>query len=310
METQILRLDEVSDAKDDYVCAIGFFDGVHLGHQALIKEVLKVSREKQLIPAVMTFQTHPLSVLSGLKTTYLTSLEDRLALLEQAGIQKVFLIAFNQEVAALSPAAFIHHYLLPNHIKHVVVGYDFHFGHRNQGSVEDLLSDSFSLSVVAPVMYNEKEKISSTLIKNLLTQGHVRDANRLLSRPFTIRGEVIHGKQRGRLMGYPTANVAYDRYFIPKRGVYGVKVKIGDQLYDGMANIGRNPTFDDILQDSLEIYIFDFDQDIYGEIIDVFFYGFTRPEAVFKSMDELKLRLDADVQEVRALLKEIDQEEV
>lgn len=304
METETLKLHEIKQSTQNYVVAIGFFDGLHLGHQALIREVLKVAKEKSLMPAVMTFPSHPLAVLNGVKTTSLTSLADRLDLLEAMGIEKVFLIDFNKEVAALSPQAFIDAYLMQNNVKHVVVGYDFRFGDHNKGNIHDLDHQSFALSVVDPIMYNKEEKVSSTFIKNLLTQGHIRDANRLLTRPFTIKGEVIHGKQRGRLMGYPTANVDYDHYFVPRRGVYGVKVKVKGQTYDGMANIGRNPTFDDIFKDSLEIYIFDFQDDIYGEMMDVYFYAFTRPEAVFKNMEELKARLDADALEVRKLMKQ------
>jgi riboflavin kinase/FMN adenylyltransferase len=280
----------------DTVCAIGFFDGVHLGHQALIKEVLKVSAHTGLKKAVMTFDQHPLAILKGEKTHYLTSFEKRCAILEAMGIEVVYVIAFDKEVAGQAPAAFVKDYLVANNVKHVVAGFDFHFGDHNKGSIEDLKALVPHVSVIAPIYYDDKQKVSSTLLKSLVRAGTIPEANRLMGRPFEITGAVIHGKQRGRLMGFPTANVAYGSFVLPAHGVYAVKVYIKDKTYIGMGNIGTNPTFDDIHTDSLEINIFDFDEDIYGEMITVAFYKQTRGEIKFASMEELKDQLISDHQ--------------
>ena len=151
-------------------------------------------------------------------------------------------------------------------------------------------------------MYDDQVKVSSTLIKKLLHSGHVRDANKLLTRDYAITGEVIHGKARGRLIGFPTANVAIGKYCYLAKGVYGVEVEIKGQRYKGMANIGMNPTFNDIFEMSLEIYIFDFHQDIYGEEMQVFFKFFERPEERFNDVDDLIKEMQHDEAYIRKAL--------
>lgn len=304
MEVIDLKLHEVMPLKQKYVVAIGFFDGLHLGHQALIHEVMKKAKEEDLIPAVMLFDRHPLTVLKGEKTTHLTSADDRLRLLKEEGIQTVFRIIFTRDVADLTPDAFIEEFLYRINACHVVVGYDFRFGKNNQGTIQDFYNRRFSLSVVDGIMYNDHEKVSSSLIKRLLDEGHIEEANRLLTRPFTIYGKVIHGKARGRTIGFPTANVDYDHYYLPRRGVYGVKVKVSGQEFTGMANIGPNPTFHDIDHDSLEINIFDFKDDIYDDMLAAEFYVFERGEKTFAGADELMHQLHQDQKIVRKMMNE------
>lgn len=281
------------------ICAIGFFDGVHLGHQGLIKEVINVSKKTGLKKAVMTFDQHPLTVLKGEKTHYITNFDTRAKILEAMGIDYLYVIAFDKEVAALDPADFVQEYLINNHVRHIVAGFDFHFGSHNKGSVEDLKALMPHVSVIDPIYYDAQRKVSSTLIKKLIVEGNISEANRLMGRPFEISGEVIHGKQRGRLMGFPTANVAYGSSILPAHGVYSVKVNVNGKIYIGMGNIGKNPTFNDIHQDSLEINIFDFDEDIYGQVISVQLYRQTRGEIKFSSMDALKAQLIRDQKIIR-----------
>lgn len=288
---------------DDFLCvAIGFFDGLHQGHQALIEEVKRIAKDKGLKSAVMTFDQHPLTVLKGEKEFYLISPEDRKHLLEEQGIDYLFVIHFTHHVAKLEPQAFIKSYLENLHVMHLVCGFDFHFGYHNSGNVALLEKQSFALSVVPAVMYDESQKVSSSLIKEKIAQGDVEEAKHLLGRPFAITGKVIHGKQRGRKMGFPTANVDYRHYFLPSKGVYGVNVQIGDHSYQGMANIGMNPTFDDIRKESLEVNIFDFDEEIYGEVITVSFKIFVRPERSFASMEDLKHQLMSDHEKIQKAL--------
>lgn len=304
MDVIDLRLHDMPVISQRYVVAIGFFDGLHRGHQALIEEVLKQAREKDLTPAVMLFHQHPLTVLKGQKTRQLTSFEDRVRLLEKAGIKTIFRIIFTKEVADLSPQQFIDEFLNRIGAAHVVVGYDFHFGKNNSGSADSFKNQAFAISVVPGIMYDAQQKISTSLIKSFLDEGNVEKAAELLSRPFTITGQVIHGKARGRTMGFPTANVDYDHYYLPKRGVYGVYVSIHGKRYSGMANIGKNPTFHDIDRDSLEINIFDFDEDIYDEEIAAEFICFERGEQTFSGMDALMATLKNDQKKVRKMLEE------
>ena len=302
MEVIELELHDLPQLTNEYVVAIGFFDGLHLGHQKLIEEVKRVSKAKGYKSAVMTFDQHPLVVLRGEERRYLTSSRDRNQILQHLGIDTLFVIHFSKEVASLSPEDFINKYIIGLHVAHVVVGFDFHFGDKNSGDVHSLENHSFKLSIMPPVMYDDQVKVSSTLIKKLLHSGHVRDANRLLTRDYAITGEVIHGKARGRLIGFPTANVAIGKYCYLAKGVYGVEVEVKGQRYKGMANIGMNPTFNDIFEMSLEIYIFDFHQDIYGEEMQVFFKFFERPEERFNDVDDLIKEMQHDEAYIRKAL--------
>lgn len=303
MQVHYLEPDESYIFNEDLCLAIGFFDGLHLGHQSLISEVKRISKEKNLIPAVMCFNEHPLKVLKAQSVTYLTSTEDRIRILDELGIKHVFIITFTKAVASLSPQDFIDRYLNTIHVKHLVCGFDFRFGHMNTGGIEDLKTQKFSLSVMKPVMYDETRKVSSTLIKQLLEEGNVKEANRLLTRPYKITGCVIHGKQRGRLLGFPTANIEMHDYASLKRGVYGVLFDVDGETYHGMANVGMNPTFHDINKLSLEVHIFNFDRDIYDKKASVRFYTFTREEHSFNNVNALKARLTQDKSQLKEFFK-------
>ncbi|WP_454961888.1 riboflavin biosynthesis protein RibF [Eggerthia catenaformis] len=303
MNTYLLKHNEKLLLKGKYVIGIGFFDGLHLGHQALVKETVKISKETNLIPAIMTFDHYPLSVIKGVSETYLLSKKERNFLLEKMGIETIFEIEFTEVVSRLNPEDFIREYIIANQIKHVVAGYDFHFGYKNSGDIDTLKNDMFSLSIIAPVLYNQHQKISSTLIRNVLKNGKIEEASYLLGRPYSIRGKVIHGKHRGTVLGFPTANINIDKYLIPQRGVYGVVLEMDHKAYYGMANIGVNPTFNDLLSDSLEVYIFDFDKNIYNKIVKVNFLFFTRPEMTFKSLDDLIKKMQQDKEEISEKLK-------
>jgi riboflavin kinase/FMN adenylyltransferase len=296
----VIYLDKEYLTDEHYALALGFFDGLHQGHLALVDEVKKIADEKHLKSAIMTFDRHPLSLLKNEKCQSLISSNDRIELLADMGIDTLFVIRFTMDVAKLSPQAFIDQYL--KHVDHLVVGFDFHFGHKNKGDVSSLSHQHFEVSVIAPIMYDKKRKVSSTLIKELLTSGNVEEANRLLTRPFSIRGEVVHGKKRGRTIGYPTANVDFDSYYVIRRGVYGVRVKLNDSVYYGMGNVGINPTFNELSNDLLEVHIFDLDEDLYGKTIKVEFIKFIRDEKTFSNIEELKLQLKKDEEQIKKTL--------
>lgn len=287
---------------DDVVAAIGFFDGLHKGHLALIDEVNRVAKDKHFKKALITFDHHPLYVLGIVdEEKYLTTIEDRKTLLEKQGIDYLFVICFTKEVAALSPQTFIQKYLIPCRIQHIVCGFDFHFGKANLGSAEDF-KDFFKVSVIDEVS-DHAIKISSSRIRQELQLGHIEIANQLLNRPYRIKGMIIKGKQIGRTIGFPTANVDYQSYFLPKRGVYAVKMIIDGKTYLGMCNIGLNPTFQTLNHLSLEVNILDFHQDIYGKEVVVEFYQQLRDEKKFDSQDQLIAQLKYDQNRVRNLLK-------
>lgn len=291
---------------DEPVCsAIGFFDGLHVGHMALVEEVMKVSREKGYKQALMTFDHYPLYVLGKIsEERYLTSMEDRIRILEEKGLDYLFVISFTKEVAALSPEDFIQRYLIDCHVKHVVCGFDFRFGNRNLGDVKTLQScASLDVSMIEEVIY-KGEKISSSRIRQILEDGNMEDMNALLGHPYTMRGKVIHGRRIGHLIGFPTANIDYQSYFLPCGGVYAVKTYVRGQCYLGMCNIGYNPTFTVLEKSSVEVNILDFHEDIYGEEIAVEFYCLIRKEQAFATKDDLVQQLMSDQMFVRKYFEE------
>lgn len=292
---------EEAEIAEPLSLAIGFFDGFHLGHMSLINEVLKYKDNTKT--AVMSFDIHPLTVLKGEKRKSIITLEEKKNILEKQGIDYLFLIHFTKEVAQLSPADFIEQYLNKLPIKRLVCGYDFHFGNHNEGSIEDLKGHSFSLSVMPPIMYDENEKVSSTLIKHLLDNGNIKEVNKLLVEPYTVKGKVIHGKKRGRLIGFPTLNIDYGNKYLPRTGVYGTIVKMHNCYYIGMANIGTNPTFNDIHHVSLEVNVFDFEEDVYGQEAEVIFYIYKRDETVFNGLEGLKKQLIEDKEFLKKSMK-------
>lgn len=287
---------------DEPICtALGFFDGVHIGHMALINKVLSEANDKGYKKALMTFDHHPLYVLGLMKEErYLTSMNDRIKILENMGMDYLFVIEFTNEVAALEPMNFIEKYLISQNVKQVVCGFDFRFGNKNLGNAETLKKcHQFETSVIDEVMYNDK-KISSTRIRNLLQDGQIHDMNGLLGRKYCVSGKVIKGRQIGRSIGFPTANVDYNHYFLPCGGVYATKVYLDDEEFIGMCNIGYNPTFIALDKPSLEVYILDFDRDIYGCMLKIEFFELIRKEQTYASKDELVNQLYKDKEYVRS----------
>lgn len=290
------------------VCsAIGFFDGLHIGHMALVHKVKEVAKEKNYKTALMTFDHHPLYVLGKIsEEKYMTSMEDRIHILEKENIDYLFVIEFNKEVAHLSPEDFIERYLLSSHICHVVCGFDFRFGDRNKGDALTLQQcPHLDVSVVEEVIYLG-EKISSTRIREILENGRLHEMNHLLGRHYCISGKVIRGRHIGHSNGFPTANVDYASYFLPQRGVYVVKFYVHKEAYMGMCNIGYNPTYKALDKLSLEVNILDFNDDIYDQDVIVEFYEMIRPEKSFSSQEELIQQLIHDKDYVRYFFQKQD----
>ena len=277
---------------EDICAAIGNFDGVHLGHQRLIEECKRVSKERGYKSALLTFYPHP-SVFLKRMVNYplVTPLEIKTDVVSRLGLDYLIVVEFSDEVANMSKEEFIASLKFMN-IKACVCGYDFTFARRAEGTIDDLKND-FEFHEVKKYVF-DNVRVSTTYIRELLSVGDVSEAARLLGRPHIIRGKVKFGSQQGRIIGYPTANVDYKNAFLPKNGVYFVNVSIGGIIYLGMCNIGHHPTFEFSDEILMEVNIFNFDEDIYDETIDVFFIDRIRDEKRFKSPDELKKQLRID----------------
>jgi len=291
--------------------AIGHFDGVHRGHRTVIERALAHARAEGMPAAVMTFDPHPKEVL-GRGSQYvalLTPLEEKLRLFEALGVDIVYVVRFDEAFAAVPPEEFASKFLAPLGVATAVVGFDFTFGHRGAGDAAALRRLGAPLGMEVDIVepfYEDGRKVSSSLIRESLERGEAEAAAALLGRPYRIAGTVVHGEQRGRTIGFPTANVEPDgRYVLPRLGVYAVKVEIDGRLYPGVLNLGVKPTFhEEGMSPKLEAHLFDFAGDLYGKRAAVGFLKFLRAERKFASVDELVRQIAGDAAEARAFLKD------
>lgn len=284
--------------------AIGFFDGLHLGHMQLLNKVIEISKYTGLKKGFMTFDKHPRVVFGHQNFQYLMTLEEKINIVEKMGFDYFFIIHFNTEVAKEDPATFVEKYLIRHNIKYVVCGFDFHFGNLGKGNghtLKELSQDRYQVEIIKKYEIDHK-KVSSSIIRNYIHHGEIKKANQLLNRPYRITGKVIHGRKNGHKIGFPTANVEVGHYVVLKKGVYAVYFYVRGKKYKAMANIGYNPTFGSLEKISLEVNIFDFDEDIYGETVNVDFIEYIRKETHFQSIDELVKQLNHDKKDINLLL--------
>lgn len=295
--------------KGPFSLAIGFFDGLHKGHQTVINEAKAKAQELGIRSAVMTFNPHP-SHLFGKeadKVGYITKYPEKSRLLEEMGVDTLFIVTFDWELASLSPKRFIEIFIKGLGIKHVTAGFDFTFGSKGAGTMKQMaaLSDSEYGTTIIEKVTDSDEKISSTRIRKLLSEGDVEKTASLLGRPFRTAGIVIDGEKRGRLLGFPTANISLDEETIlPANGVYAVMFSVDGQSYKGVCNVGVKPTFHDpnIRKPSIEVHILDFDSDLYGKEVTVDWMARIRAEQKFNSVDELIEQIGKDKETARQLL--------
>jgi len=290
--------------KSPVAACIGYFDGLHIGHQELIRRTNALARENQCESALITFDPDPWVTIRGEKDVHhITTMKQRINLSVEFGIQNIFILEFSKEMSELPPHDFVTRILSMCNLKALVCGYDFRYGYRGAGTPETLAAEHlFSVTVVAPVEAGGT-KVSSTRISALIENGSVREAAALLGYPFTIEGTVDHGHHQGTGMGYPTANISADReYLLPKPGVYACYVIVHHQRYRAMVNLGHNPTFNYSPVLSLEAHLLYFSGDLYGERLEVQFISFLREEKKFRSKENLIMQLEQDVQTVRKLL--------
>nr|WP_277603107.1 bifunctional riboflavin kinase/FAD synthetase [Brevibacillus sp. SYP-B805] len=281
--------------------AVGFFDGVHLGHRRVIQKAIDVASANGWQSAVMTFDPHPREVLgqSGY-TRYLTPLPDKLEQLEKMGVDTTYVMKFDIGFSAVYPEDFVAECLLPLQARHIVVGFDYTFGYRGMGTaqtLQELSRGRYGLDIISPVN-RYGEKISSTVIREYLHHGDVEQVRHLLGRPYRVKGTVVHGDKRGRTIGFPTANIALtEPYLVGKNGVYGVRFILDGQRYNGVMNIGIKPTFAlEKKEKSLEVHVFDFDREIYGKDVQIEFLFALREEQKFSGVDALIAQIQKDVE--------------
>ena len=286
--------------------ALGNFDGVHRGHQALIALTVEQAQALDAPVLALTFEPHPRRFFVPDTGPFrLTLPPAKVRLLEAQGVQAVLAQRFDQAFAGLSADAFVDEVLLEGLVaRHVVCGYDFTFGARRGGNVEKLRKlgreRGFGVTILDPVM-REGEIYSSTSIREALRAGWASEAAELLGRPWEIEGVVEQGDKRGRTIGFPTANVALGEHLRPRFGVYAVRALVDGTWRDGVANLGRRPTVGK-LQENFEVHLFDFSGDLYGKTLRVALIDFIRPEMKFTGLDQLKAQIAADAQAARAVL--------
>jgi riboflavin kinase / FMN adenylyltransferase len=288
------------------VVAMGNFDGVHLGHRAVIAAALAMGRAHGKPALALTFEPHPRSFFSPNSPQFrLTDEAAKLRLLAGTGLAGAVVMTFDKARAGTSAQDFIHHDLIERlGISGVAVGYDFHFGKGRVGSPGLLVHEAPRLGIevdVQPHIDIDERPVSSSAIRMALAEGQITEATAMLGGPWFASGEVIHGEKRGRAFGYPTANIRLDKNCGLKHGIYAVRVGRAAERFDGVASFGRRPTFDNGAP-LLEIFLFDFEGDLYGATLDVAFIGFIREELKFDGVEALVRQMDDDSARARAAL--------
>ncbi|MGG0718787.1 bifunctional riboflavin kinase/FAD synthetase [Robertmurraya massiliosenegalensis] len=281
--------------------ALGFFDGVHLGHQKVIGTASEMAKEKNCKVGVMTFDPHPSVVLRRdvQHVEYITPLKEKARLIEQLNVDYLFVVHFTSEFANLLPQEFVDQYVIGLNVIHVVAGFDYSYGRMGKGTMETIQFHSrgkFDFTTV-PKLTNGTEKISSTLIRKHIREGNMERLPDLLGRFYSTSGIVIDGDKRGRTIGFPTANTdVNDSFFIPPTGVYAVKILVAGTWYEGVCNIGYKPTFNETQapKPSVEVHIFDFEQDIYGYEVVIEWHKRIRAEKKFNGIEELVQQIEKD----------------
>ena len=278
--------------------ALGSFDGLHVGHLSLIYKVVEVAKNNKGKSMVFTFKNHPKSFIDEENSPkLLMDNNKKIEVLKKSGIDVVCFKEFDEEFMKMSPKEFIEFLALNYNVKGIIVGFNYKFGYKNLGNIE-LLKElqeeyRYELYIMDPCTYKE-EVISSTRIRNAIGYGDVLEASKMLNRPYSLSGEVIHGRKIGRTIGFPTANLKYDKNFIlPGIGVYYTNIKVNNKIYKGITSVGSNPTVQG-KKITVETYILDFDKDIYGDMVEVSFIKKIRNEKKFDGLEELKNQIEKD----------------
>ncbi|NVL91262.1 MAG: bifunctional riboflavin kinase/FAD synthetase [Desulfobacterales bacterium] len=303
----IKNLKEISEKLKNPVVTIGNFDGVHIGHQALFQQVVKKAESIDGTSVVITFEPHPIRVINSDKHFPLITLyEQKVELIAETGVDTLICIPFTREFAEISAHAFIKEILCDLvGIKAIIVGQDYSFGRKREGDILLLekMAATYAFEVIISAWIEvEGGRISSTEIRNLVREGRVDKAEKLLGRHYQVRGTVVRGRDRGgRLLGFPTANLTLYDELCPKMGVYAVTVEHENTCYKGVANIGYSPTFQEG-RFGVEVHIFDFDKTIYDQPIRLNFVRRLRDEKKFSGPDALATQIGRDIEKAREIL--------
>jgi riboflavin kinase/FMN adenylyltransferase len=276
--------------------ALGNFDGIHLGHQQVLKPILDNTPHS----TVVSFSPHPREFFTGEPLQLLTPIAEKVEQLKILGVEQLVLLPFDARLAALSPQAFVAEILIGElQAVKISVGADFHFGSQRRGDAAQLKAIAAQFGTIVEIVdlklhEGEERRISSSLIRQALSEGNILDANRMLGRPYNLSGRVVKGRQLGRTIGFPTANLDIDPLkFLPRYGVYAVNVEIDDRSVNGVMNLGCRPTVDG-KNTTVEVYLFDWQEDIYGRELQVNLKQFIRSEQKFASLDALKTQIAID----------------
>lgn len=281
---------------------IGNYDGIHLGHQAILKKLISESRSNNILSSVMTFEPHPREFFSPkLAPKRIISLREKLEYFDELKIDQVFIVNFNDEFSRKSYLDFIE--ILKKNIqaKKIIIGNDFRFGKQREGNIDKLIDSSVDVCVMNKIEY-KGERVSSTIIRDSLAAGDLKRAAVLLGRSYSISGKVVHGDKRGREIGFPTANIHMFHNRPPLKGVFAVKL---NNMY-GVANLGVRPTIAGFSKLNLEVHLFNFSKNIYGKHAHVTFLKKIRDEKKFENIDALKKQIQIDIDNVKKFFKEYD----
>ncbi|APG28913.1 riboflavin biosynthesis protein RibF [Syntrophotalea acetylenivorans] len=306
----IKNLSELKEPLQDAVVTIGNFDGVHLGHREIFRRVVRRSQELGGPAVVYTFEPHPLKFLAPDRAPLLINTnQEKAVLIEASCIDVLIRTPFDQNMADLPAHRFVREILVEKvGMRHLVVGYDYLFGKGREGNAQLLQRMGeylgFAVEVLEPIS-GEGQVYSSTRIRQLIKEGQVHQVVDLLGRNFTLQGRVVHGFKRGQKLGFPTANLQTDKELLPSPGVYAVKVKRGAEVFNGVLNIGLNPTFE-AAGLSIEVHLLDFDGQLYGEDLRVYFVKRLRDEMRFADSSELVQAISADIVSARQILSETE----
>ncbi len=283
------------------ILTLGTFDGIHPGHQTIIDKLVSSSKEKGYRNVVITFNPHPRLILGGVDSVkLLTTQDEKISLLEKYGVENLLIINFTREFSTLSAEEFIYDYLINGiGVSEIVLGYDHHFGKGRTGNIELLkkigAEEKFIVTTTEAV-FLDGEIVSSTKIRNALIEGDIKKGNKFLGRNYAFSGTVVGGDKRGRELGYPTANIklSSQEKLLPATGIYAVNVWLGNQKYFGLLSIGKRPTFYNEGNLVAEVYIYDFNREIYGEELKVEFIERLRAEEKFDSAEDLIKQMNKD----------------
>ncbi len=306
METVYFNLFDEKHLSGQFAACIGYFDGLHRGHKALIDKTVELARKRELKSAVITFYPDPYEVINHVAQKHILDLDSRLKILETWGIEYCLVFNFDELLMKKTADEFLDMLLARVDIRAMVCGFDFTYAYQKQGNVETLREDGeglFSLDVIDEVSYRQ-EKIASSRIRQALSDGDIPLVNELLGYDYFIKGQVIHGLGNGHKLGFPTANILFDKeLLLPKPQVYEGYCKVKNHYYQAMINYGANPSIKKAGPLTLETHLIDYDGDLYDEEVYLYFKEALRPEMVFASMEELTAQLFKDEKQVKENMK-------